>query len=214
MIDVYVFGLNSLSKILAKYLEHDDRYRLLGFTVNEEYFDVREYIRYPVGAVEDISGNGNCYGLFNGVGYSGQLGARQTTSLWIQEKKIPQLTYIHPNAVTEGAVIGDGSIILPGVIIEPYSRVGNGNVFYGNCCICHDGEIGDYNWFSAGCVLAGHVRVGQRNFVGINAAVRERISIGSRSTVGAGAVVINDISDGTTVVGNPACPLNRNSTEN
>ncbi|MCL2839578.1 MAG: acetyltransferase [Defluviitaleaceae bacterium] len=207
MTDVYLFGINAVSKIISFYLENDERYNLLGFTVNRQYLDADNFSGYPVIPAEDLKQRINSFGIINAVGFSQQLSAREQVGLWIKERKLTLISYIHPTATIGGVDIGIGSIAMPSANIETYSKTGEGNVFYSRSHIGHDANIGNYNWFGAGCVVAGSVTFGNRNFIGINSSIREYTVIGSRATTGAGAVILKNIPDDVVVVGNPARTL-------
>ncbi|MCL2014707.1 MAG: acetyltransferase [Defluviitaleaceae bacterium] len=207
MIDVYLFGKNSLAQILATYITHDKTHILRGFTANKQYCTEDEFLGLPLVPFEDLPTAADSFAIINCMGYSDRLANRVAIFAQISAKKLHLLSYIHPTAVTIGVTLGDGNIILPNAVIEPFSVIGMGNVLYGGVYICHDAAIGDNNWFSAGCVLAGYANVGDRNFFGINSCVKEQTKIGESAIIGAGAVVIRDVADGETVVGNPAKPL-------
>jgi len=202
--NVYLFGKNSISRMLVGYLRDDSQYFLSGITVNGEYCDTKEYCGFPLIPFEDLVQMSCDFGVINCVGYSEQLGTRAKIDNLIKNNQIPLFSYFHPKAELLNVALGEGNILLGNAVIEQYSTVGNGNVFYGGSYICHDAIIGDYNWFSAQTVLAGEIKVGSRNFFGINSSIKERISVGSMITIGAGAVVICDIPDYSVAVGNPA----------
>lgn len=201
---VYLFGINSLSAILAQYIRDDSRYSIRGVTVNLKYCNYKEILGLPLVPFEDLPSGSVDFGIINCVGYSENLGVREFISSQITDKGIPLVSYIHQSAIVDGAEIGDGTIVMNNAVIEPYSRVGKGNVFYGGSYVCHHAIIGDYNWFSANAVLAGEVTVGNRNFFGVNSSVRERLKIGSMTTIGMGTVVIRDVPDNSVAIGNPA----------
>ena len=61
----------------------------------------------------------------------------------------------------------------------------------------------------AGVVISGFVNIGAGAFIGVNASLRNRINIGEKAVIGMGAVVTKNVDNGTTVVGNPAKPLEK-----
>ena len=203
MTDVYLFGMNSLASILVNYLKYDDRYSLVGITANKKYCETAECFGYQLVPFEELPSKTSNFGIVNCVGYSRRMESREYTSLMIAKKKIALLSYVHPTAIVAGVEIDEGSIIMNRVVVEPYSRIGKGNVLYGGSYICHNAAIGDYNWVSAGCVLAGNVTIGNRNFLGINVSVRDCLKMGSMSIIGAGTVLVKDVPDAVTVIGNP-----------
>ena len=111
--------------------------------------------------------------------------------------------YICGSATVGDANIGEGSLILPGVVVST-------NVTLGKCCalnlqtiIGHDTQIGDYCQLSPLVDIMGNVKIGARCFFGGSAVVIPHVTIGDDCTIGAGAVVIRDVPSGSKVVGNP-----------
>ncbi len=100
--------------------------------------------------------------------------------------------------------IGSGTVIMPGVVINSNSKIGNAVICNSSCVIEHECFIGDYSHIAPGAVLAGNVTVGKKTFIGANAVVKQGIKIGDNVIIGAGAVIVKDVSNGLTVYGNPA----------
>lgn len=114
-------------------------------------------------------------------------------------------TLIHPNAsVSRHSVLGSGSVVFAGAVINAFARVGEGCILNTMCSVDHDCVLGDGVHMSPGAHLAGGVVVGKAAWVGIGASVRQLVRIGADSIVGAGAAVIADVVEGSTVVGVPA----------
>ena len=73
--------------------------------------------------------------------------------------------------------------------------------------IGHDVQLGKNVEIPAGAIIGGFCEIKEGAFIGINATLRNRIIIGENAFVGMGAVATKSIPEGTTVVGNPAKPL-------
>lgn len=113
-------------------------------------------------------------------------------------------TLIHPKAHLSSLVsIGEGTVIMAGVIVNPDSRIGNHVILNTGCIIEHDNTIEDFAHISPGAHLAGNVTVKEGAHVGIGASIIQGITIGKWATIGAGAVIIQDVPDYAVVVGNP-----------
>ncbi len=117
---------------------------------------------------------------------------------------------IHPTAfISKSCSLGNGSFIGTNVIIHPMVTIGNGVICNSGCIVEHECTIGDFCHISPGAVLCGNVKVGENSWIGANSVVKQGIQIGKDVVIGAGSVVLRDVLDGTTMVGNPAKPLQR-----
>ena len=114
-------------------------------------------------------------------------------------------TVIHPSAViSTSAIIGEGSCVLAGAILNPFVQVGKGVIINTKVSVDHHGVIGEYTHVAPGATLAGEVTVGSLGFIGTGASISNQINITSNVIIGAGGVVIADITSPGTYVGVPA----------
>lgn len=112
---------------------------------------------------------------------------------------------IHPNSViAEDVVIGKGSIIMAGAIINPATSIGMGCIINTSSSVDHDCFIGDYCHISVGSHICGTVTVGTETWVGAGATIINNIQICENCLIGAGAVVVNNIDVCGTYLGLPA----------
>lgn len=132
------------------------------------------------------------------------IGDNATRQKVVEQIKTGFQTAIHPKAVVADSVsIGEGSMIIHGVVIQTGTTIGNHVIVNTAASIDHDCQVGDYAHVSPNATLCGNVTVGQGTWIGAGATVIQNINIGSWCTIGAGAVIIRDVPDGATVVGNP-----------
>ncbi|MCQ2516609.1 MAG: acetyltransferase [Saccharofermentans sp.] len=118
-------------------------------------------------------------------------------------KSLPVL--VHPNTViADDVVIGRGSVIVAGAIINPNAKIGEGCIINTAATVDHDSIIGDYCHVSVGVHVAGTVKVGNYTWIGTGAIVNNNLYICDNCMVGAGAVVISDLLESGTYVGVPA----------
>lgn len=111
----------------------------------------------------------------------------------------------HPAAtVSTTALIGEGTILSAGVIVQSDTRIGRLCVLNTACTIDHDNLVGDEVSIAPGAHTAGRVTIRDGAFIGLGAVIINAVVVGARATVGAGAVVTRDVPEGATVVGNPA----------
>lgn len=100
--------------------------------------------------------------------------------------------------------IGQGCVVMPGVVISNGVKIGRECLVYFNSILTHDVTVGAHSIISPGATLLGRVTIGERCFIGANATVLPDVTIGDDVVVGAGAVVTRDVKSQLRVVGNPA----------
>ena len=143
-----------------------------------------------------------------GIGSIGDTKLRQRLFESALARDMEPLTVVHPTAVcSRSAILGSGSQLLPGSIVNAGAKVGADVVVNTGAIVEHDCVLGDHVYVATGARLSGMVRVDANAHVGIGATVRESITIGEGAVVGAGAVVVKDVQPHTVVAGVPARPL-------
>ncbi len=119
-------------------------------------------------------------------------------------------TFVHPSAVVAGtAVVEEGCVVFPMVVIGARSRIGRGTIVNRGALIGHHSTVGPFAFLGPGANVAGKVTLGSQVHVGIGSIVRDGLTVGDGAVIGSGAVAIEDVAAGTTVVGVPARPMVR-----
>jgi sugar O-acyltransferase (sialic acid O-acetyltransferase NeuD family) len=146
-----------------------------------------------------------------GVGKKSSIELKQKLSSMLKEQGfnlpsiISESAYINPYDVK----IGEGTFIMPGVIVQSGARIGNYCLLNTGSQIDHECNLEDFVHVAPGAILCGRINVREGAHIGAGSVVKEAIEIGEYSIIGAGAVVIKDIEAGKTYVGNPARELKR-----
>lgn len=128
--------------------------------------------------------------------------------------KAQKLGFEMINIISSSAVIssyvemGQGIAIMPGVVVNAFTKIGDGCILNTNSSVDHDGDIGKFVHIAPGSAVAGSVSIGENTFCGVGSKIIDKIDIGKNVVIGAGGVVTMDINDGLTVVGVPAKPIN------
>lgn len=124
-----------------------------------------------------------------------------------QYRDVKYITLIHPNSViAEEVQIEEGTVIMAGAIINPYTKIGKHCIINTGSTIEHDNDLSDYVHISPSATLCGGVKVGDTTWIGAGATVIQGIEIESHVIIGAGAVIINSIQKYSKIVG---CPVGK-----
>ncbi len=139
--------------------------------------------------------------------------AREEIGRTFIENGVRPLSLFAPTAISyDGNEIGEGAVICDNCMITSNARIGK--FFQSNIYsyVAHDCMIGDFVTFAPRVNCNGNVRIEDHAYIGTGAVLRQGAAgkplvIGEGAVVGMGAVVTKDVAPFTTVVGNPARPL-------
>lgn len=158
-----------------------------------------------IGRVEDARSYASEWNFFVAIGNG--LDRKKITEKLEKEKATFEVL-IHPSAILGTDVsIGEGSIVMPGVIVNNHSTIGKSVILNTSCSVDHDCVVGDHCHVAVGAHLCGMVQVGNDVLIGAGAIVINNVSICGNSIIGAGATVIRDIHFPGTYSGVPAKQL-------
>ena len=122
-----------------------------------------------------------------------------------RHKGIPLHTIIHHDSIiSPSAIIGDGSFVGPGAIIQHNARIGYSTIINSGAIVEHDCQLGDAVHLAPGSTLAGRVILGDRVFFGISSCAIPDIIVGENAFVAAGSTVVKNIGIDEHVLGVPA----------
>lgn len=108
------------------------------------------------------------------------------------------------SSIAKTATLDKGSVINPGVVIAPYSKVGAFVFVNRSVSIGHHTRIGSYTTINPGANIAGHCNLGSSVTIGMGVNILDHISVGDNSIIGAGSLVNKDIPPNVVAFGSPA----------
>jgi sugar O-acyltransferase (sialic acid O-acetyltransferase NeuD family) len=97
------------------------------------------------------------------------------------------------------SVMGEGSIIMHGAIINAGARIGKNCIVNSQALVEHDAVINDHCHISTGARVNGNVTIGRGSFVGSGAVIKEGVRVGENVIIGAGQVVLQHVPNNTAV---------------
>tara|TARA_A100001011_G_scaffold380673_1_gene448275 strand:+ start:117 stop:734 length:618 start_codon:yes stop_codon:yes gene_type:complete len=115
------------------------------------------------------------------------------------------LSFISQYSIIEkSSEIGDGSLIMPGAVVNKFCNIGSQCILNTNSSVDHECVIGHGVHVMPGSTITGRVKIGDFSTIGSNSTILPDVKIGSNVFVGAGSVVTKNLSDNQIVVGAPA----------
>ena len=185
-------GNGITAEILSEYIRDDSRYTIAVATVDDAHVDKGTFNEVACTALSQVTIDfppGQHKALM-AVGYSDLNRTRENLFRKIKDLGYEVLTYIHPDArVYCQEPIEEGSIIMPGAVIEHHAKVGKNSVIWCNTTIAHHGTVGEHCWIASGAVVSGQAKVGNNSFIGVNATIVNKVEIGEYNIVGAAAMI-------------------------
>lgn len=194
-----IIGASGHGKVLADIAKLNGyrEIRFLDDDVNKKTCGV-----YPVvGTSKDTS----LYAEYDFIVAIGACSIRAKVQTELEKQGLHIVSLIHPHAVlAEDVVIGAGTAVMAGAVINPAAVVGSGCIINTGATVDHDNIIEDFAHISVGSHLAGTVRIGTGTMVGAGAVVSNNTEICGGCMIGAGTVVVRNIETAGTYVGVPA----------
>jgi len=103
-------------------------------------------------------------------------------------------TLVHPRAWVEpGVEVGDGTIVLAGVLLDQGVKVGDNCYLDQGVKVGENTVLGPNNYLAAGTAIGGGVTMGQNNFLGLNTTVTDGLTIGNANFINAKSLVYKDL---------------------
>jgi acetyltransferase-like isoleucine patch superfamily enzyme len=189
---VILAGNAVTARILMGYLVGDPRYTVVSAVVDDEYINNGGDLGVACVGIGEVCRRCDPSGhsVLMAAGYGDLNRARQSLFERLKKLGYAMETYIHPDAlVYTRHPLGEGSIVLPGAVIEPNARVGADTFIWCNATIAHDSTVAEHCWIASGAVIAGQASVGRNTFVGVNATIVDQVAVGEYNIIGGAAMI-------------------------
>jgi len=192
MSNILLAGNAITAEILFSYLKSDARYNVAGCIVDDAFVDKNGISGCrTIGVSEAVDTFPPAtHRVIMAMGYNDLNRSREAMFTRLRSMGFSIETYIHPDArVYSETPVGEGSVVLPGAVVEPHARVGANVMVWSNVTIAHHSSVGDHCWVAAGTVVSGQARIQRNTFLGVNSTVVNDVSVGEFNIVGAGAMI-------------------------
>ena len=189
---ILLAGNSTTAEILIGYLSDDDRYDVVGLTVDDKFVDsgtIEGLRNSPFSTLETEYRPDQC-SVIMAMGYDDLNQSRESMFSRLKEKGFLIETYIHPDArIYTQYPLGEGSVILPSSVIEPHVKLGQNTMVWCNATLAHHSDVRNHCWIASGVVISGKAVVCRNSFVGVNATVVNDVVVGEYNVIGGGALI-------------------------
>lgn len=209
--EIYVLGLGKTTPVLME-LALDCGYLISGLYHYNNDLTGQMFHSYNVlGSFDDLF-NTDIRGK-NFLLTMGDVHIRKELTELIESKGGIIPTLIHPTAIiSRFCEISDkGVLIAPACIVQADVKIEKGVVMRDNALVCHTSHVGPFVFIGPKTLVGALIDVQELAYIGQKALLisGKATSIGSNSIIGAGSVVTKSVDDNTTVIGNPAKPIEK-----
>jgi sugar O-acyltransferase (sialic acid O-acetyltransferase NeuD family) len=204
--NVLVVGSGGHAKVIIDIIEKQNMFNIVGL-IDGFKTPGSEALGYKILGDESILVNPFYENITYGIVAIGDNWVRNKVANKIIQVKpdFNFITAIHPSAnIAKGVIIGDGTVVMAGGIINSDTTIGNHCIINTNSSLDHDNILGNFVTIAPGVVTGGNVIIGSFSSVSLGARVIHKINIGEHSVIGAGSVVVKDIGNQSVWYGIPA----------
>jgi sugar O-acyltransferase (sialic acid O-acetyltransferase NeuD family) len=189
---VILAGNAITADILNCYLAQDDRYQIVGLTVDDEFLQrggIQGLKSIALSRLRESYGPQDCT-VIMAMGYNDINRSRESMFHRLKEMGYSFETYVHPDAkIYTQHPLGEGCIILPSAVLEPHVRLGANSMVWANVTLAHHSSVAENCWVASGAVISGQAQVERNAFIGVNATIVNKVVVGEYCIVGAGALI-------------------------
>lgn len=209
---VVIFGGNDHSKVVFSEIIKLKKYNILGFVddfskkggkiisyKNKDYFNLGTTKNF----IKQKNKKDNISGIIGiGLNYIRKKIVNEVLKL---DKNFKWEKIISKSCVLNGNLeIGEGSLIMSGVIINTQTKIGKHCIINTSSSIDHDNVFKDYSSCGPGVITGGNVTVGENSHLGIGAIIKNEIKIGKNTIIGGNSYVNKNCSNNSIYLGSPA----------
>lgn len=187
---IIVVGGGGHAKVIISILKKIEKYEIIGFTSLEKK---EEIFGVPFLGSDEVLNE-----YFNKGVQKLALGLGQIKSSEPRRKivnKLLEIGFDFPKIVSPDSIIsedveiGNGTIIMNGVVVNCATCIGNFSIVNTNSSIDHDCNIGSFTHIAPGATLGGEVKVGVDVLIGIGTNVMQCTEICDGCIISAGSTV-------------------------
>ncbi|MCE2613091.1 acetyltransferase [Flavobacteriaceae bacterium D16] len=207
MKNVVIFGASGHGSVIMDCIEKEGKYKTIGFLDSIKQKGIEHNGLEILGSEYDLPFILHKYKVFGGIVAIGDNWKRYQVVQKIKKitPRFRFISVIHPNSIIGNNVrIGEGTAIMPGVIINTNSKVGKHCILNTFSSLDHDGVMQDFSSLAPRVGIGGNFFLGKYSAICLGARIIENIKIGQHSVIGAGSLVLRSVPEHTLAYGSPS----------
>jgi sugar O-acyltransferase (sialic acid O-acetyltransferase NeuD family) len=207
MSNIVIIGSSGHAKVIIDIVQQEGKYKIVGLL--DCYRKLNEQtLGYSVlGKEEDLPELINIHSITGAIVAIGDNFIRSKVVSHVREI-CPDLLFvsaIHPNSsIGIDVTIGEGTVIMAGVSINPCCSVGLFCILNTNSSLDHDSIMEDFSSLAPNVTTGGNCRIGEYSAIGIGTVLIHGVHIGKQSIIGAASLVMKSIESFVVAYGTPA----------
>jgi UDP-N-acetylbacillosamine N-acetyltransferase len=199
---ILIFGIGPFSKTVASLCKDIESIEVIGFFIDDEYFNFDEFMGLPVFKYSEV--NPNESEIISCVGYK-SMRKRKSIFERLSNDGFKFANIIHQSAtICSGFNLGKNNIIFPNVCIEPNVELGNNNIIWSKTLLGHDCKIQNHCYIAADVLVGGNSLIKENSFLGNSTSMINDIIIEEETYLVAGSFLYNSTEKYNKYFGIPA----------
>jgi len=205
MDDLILIGAGGHAKACIDVIEQENKFRIAGLIDKQEKVGTILQGYSIIGSDDNLVDIVGKYKYaFVCIGQTRRSDLRQAIYYNLLSLGFEIPVVVSPHAyVSKSSKIGNGTVVMHGVIINADADVGDNCIINNNSLIEHDVLIKGHCHISTGAIINGHSVIGAGSLVGSAAVVNQCIEITENCIIGSNSLVTKSIMEPAIYVGNP-----------
>ncbi len=207
MKNVVIIGASGHGSVILDCIEKEGKYNILGFVDSFKEKGGKQNGYEILGSEYDLPYLIEMFDLYGGIVAIGDNWIRKSVVNRISDiaPDFRFITSIHTKAVIGKDVhIGQGTIIMPGAIVNANSEIGDFCILNTNSSLGHDSVMDDFSSMASGVTAGGCFYLGKFSAICLGARIIENTRVMEHTVIGAGSLVVKDVRECVVAYGSPA----------
>ena len=194
---IVIFGVEDFAQLAHFYLKREGRYKIVAFTVHEEYIKCNSFLDVPVVPFESLQSSHppKDFKIFAPMSPAKMNSTRQIVYEQIKTSGYQFISFISPKAIYYGTPVGENCFIFENNVIQPFTTIGDNVIIWSGNHFGHHSTIADHTFIASHAVISGHVTIEQNCFIGVNATLNNGITVARNTFIGSGALVTSSTKE-------------------